>query len=345
MANASVLEAKLQERYGSHHCGVVLAIRADGELAWRHTLGDDADLQVRPQPLRFPIYSITKTLTAVCVLRLSENGIVQLEDSICQWFPNLDLPRSMTLAHALRHTAGLRDYGSLREYHDAVRRSPSQPWTRTEFLDATLKRGLLFLPGGGWAYSNVGYMLLKELIETLCGQTFRNAIRHHVTAPLGLADTFVADNIDDWRVCVPGYGREVDANGELADVRHCYDPGWCAPGVAISTVEDTTRLFDLLFAGKVVSDSSLATMLHLTRVPGDHPPFVAPSYGMGIMADPDFPFGPWFGHGGGGPGYTLCCGILPKSKLGRLSVAVFCNSSDHAIPEQIVTDIVKYVLE
>jgi D-alanyl-D-alanine carboxypeptidase len=63
------------------------------------------------------------------------------------------------------------------------------------------------------------------------------------------------------------------------------------------------------------------------RVPGSQPPARTPSCGLGPMADPDGPFGLSYGHGGGGPGYSLSACILPGSTAGRLSVASFCNSS------------------
>ena len=54
---------------------------------------------------------------------------------------------------------------------------------------------------------------------------------------------------------------------------------------------------------------------------------MTPSYGMGIMADPDGPFGASYGHGGGGPGYSVFASIVPRSKHGRLSATLFCNNS------------------
>jgi D-alanyl-D-alanine carboxypeptidase len=95
----------------------------------------------------------------------------------------------------------------------------------------------------------------------------------------------------------------------------------------VSTVDDVTRFYDSLFAGELLDSDRLEWMLRLVRVPGSHPPNVTPSCGMGILADPDGPFGPSYGHGGGGPGYSLSASILSRSDSGRLSVAVFCNSS------------------
>jgi len=87
-----------------------------------------------------------------------EIGLLALDVPVRAWLPEVDIPESVTLTHVLRHTSGLGDYGRLASYHRAVRRQPERPWTRQQFLDAVLPNGLLFEPGQGWAYSNVGYM-------------------------------------------------------------------------------------------------------------------------------------------------------------------------------------------
>jgi D-alanyl-D-alanine carboxypeptidase len=216
------------------------------------------------------------------------------------------------LGASSRHTSGLRDYGALSEYREAVKSSSSTPWTDQQFLAATLPHGLLFAPGEGWAYSTVGYLLWRRVIERATGVSFRRCVEQRLVSQLGLADTFIAETIDDWDCCVPGYGREVRPKGEIVDV---------------STVEDVTSLYDGLFAGELLDPKGLDQMLRLVRVPGSHPPGITPSYGLGIMADPDGLLGSSYGHGGGGPGYSLSASILPRSAAGRLSIAVFCNSS------------------
>ena len=110
-------------------------------------------------------------------------------------------------------------------------------------------------------------------------------------------------------------------------MRGIYHPGWCAPGVIRSTVEETTLFFDRLLDGQLLQPGSLSKMLQLVRVPGNHPPAVSPGYGLGIMGDPDGALGASYGHGGGGPGYQASASILPWQDAGRLCVAVFCNTS------------------
>jgi D-alanyl-D-alanine carboxypeptidase len=315
----------------------VVAARVNGDLVFREVVEGTA-LSIGtsdPARLRFPIYSITKTITAVCALRLHEMGKLDLDAQVASWFPDLPLHRSITLKHLLCHRSGIPDYGDVEDYHDAVCTHPYAPWTASQILEVTLNRGSRFDPGNGWAYSNTGYMLLRQILESVCAGSFREVVRNLVTVPLGLTDTFIAERMEDWSGCVPGFGREVHPHGELLDVRNRYHFGWVAPGVAISTVEDTTQFFDALFAGKILKESSLQMMLTLTRVPGEHPPAVTPSYGMGLMADPDAPAGASYGHNGEGPGYSLSSIVIPNARIGRLSVAVFCNSSDGAEPVQI----------
>src|SRR6202158_3235030 len=139
------------------------AVRLNGSL-----VPSQADL---PPDSIFPIYSITKTLTAICVLRLAEAGALTLDASARAWLPEVGVPESITLRHLLRHTSGLRDYGPLAQYHAAVRACPQQPWARPPFLDATLPAGLLFSPGEGFSYSNIGYMLLIDIVERVTGRT------------------------------------------------------------------------------------------------------------------------------------------------------------------------------
>ncbi len=307
---------------------VTAAVRLNGSLLWHGASRDAASTLEASALSRFPIYSITKTFTSVCVLRLAAAGLVHVDDPVRRWFPDLPVTHAMAIRHLLQHTSGLPDYGPLRAYHEAVKTTPSRPWTDRQFLDATLPNGLLFEPGSGWSYSNVGYMLLRLLIERVAGCSFRHNVDEQIVSRLGLTNTFVAETIDDWSTCVPGYGGEMRADAKVVDVRSSYHPGWCAPGVCVSNAVDVTRFYDSLFAGALLDRDWLEQMLQLVRVPGTHPPTITPSCGMGVLGDPDGPFGPSFGHGGGGPGYSLATTILPRFSAGRLSVAVFCNSSE-----------------
>jgi D-alanyl-D-alanine carboxypeptidase len=328
---------------------VAVGVRIDGKLVHSEVLyGASAPRSSQTPPrlaarARFPIYSITKTLSALCVLRLAESGRLGVEDAVARWIPELSLPRSITLELVLRHQSGLPEYGELAAYHEAVSQNPSAPWSETQFLDLIRRKGFAFEPGTGWRYSNVGYLLVRKVIEAASGKCYRDAVAEYICRPLELEDTFVAETLLNWSTCVPGFSRELGGD-DWSDVRRLYHPGWCAPGVVVSTVEDTTRIFDVLISGKFLKPASLARMLEMVRVPGNHPPAASPSYGFGICGDPDAAGGASFGHGGGGPGYRVECGCTPRSRLGRLSVAVFCNSSGDLDAMELMGDVKELVL-
>jgi CubicO group peptidase (beta-lactamase class C family) len=124
---------------------IAAAIRVDGRLIWSSS--DSI----------FPIYSITKTLTAICALRLCETHALALTDPVEKWLPHRKLKHdNVTLAHLLRHRSGLGDYGPLAEYHAAVRSSPGEPWTPQQFFDTVLAKRDSHEPDERFSYSNVG---------------------------------------------------------------------------------------------------------------------------------------------------------------------------------------------
>jgi D-alanyl-D-alanine carboxypeptidase len=298
---------------------VAVAARIDGNL--RDCL---ADLSVDSV---FPIYSVTKTLTAICALRLVEDGSLRLDASVHGWLPEVDVAATVTLAHLLQHTSGLRDYGPLPEYHQAVRRHPERPWTRDEFLDVTVSKGLLFAPGQSWVYSNIGYMLVVDILERVTGQPFAQILSQFISQPLALQRTRELQTIEDLMMCVPGFGTEITADGALVDVRGRYHPGWCAPRLVSSTPAEITRVFDALFSGHLLAADTLRRMLTLVPLPELRQPPMTIGGGMGLFSNAASQYGRNYGNGGAGPGYSLTADIYPDATSGRLAIAVFVDTS------------------
>lgn len=230
---------------------------------------------------RFPYWSFTKTVIAICALKLSENGSLDLDSLIGG--------QVYTLRQLLNHTAGLPDYGALKDYHDAVA-AGEEPWSREKLLSAALARGMLFAPGEGWSYSNIGYMLARENIEAASGLSFANLVEAFISTPLGL--TSIA----------PVTTRE-----EFAQLR-CeaagkYHPGWVYHGCLAGNVRDAARLLHGLFSGKLLSAPSLAEMQVTIPLGGalEGRPWTECGYALGLMSGAMGTAGRSAGHSGGGP--------------------------------------------
>jgi D-alanyl-D-alanine carboxypeptidase len=300
-----------------------------------------------PEEPAFLAYSITKTFTAVVILALEESGRLDLEDPLARWFPLVPRADRITLRQLLNHTGGIPDYGPLRSYHEAVRRSPSAPWTFERYAAETFERGPWFEPGEGWGYSNPGYLLLKRVAETVAGRPYRELVAATIAGPLGLERTAVAETVADLAGLAPAPSRLLAPDGAPRDVRAWYHPGWVSHGVVTSTPSELTRFLDGLFGGQLLGRAALARMTALVPVPREvaataadarvRPRRGQPSYGLGLMGDPASPWGLVLGHNGGGPGYVASLFHAPD--LGGATVCVMAGIEDDFDAEELAFDV------
>ncbi|HEU0103082.1 MAG TPA: serine hydrolase domain-containing protein [Mycobacteriales bacterium] len=157
--------------------GLVTGVVRDGALAWSTARGDvvepHTDVQHR-------LGSITKTLTAVTVLRLRDEGRLALDDPLERHLPGTPAG-DRTVGQLLSHTAGLTS------------ESPGQWWERTPggtLADLGLAPEHVPLGAGRqFHYSNLGYGLLGELVAAVRGRPWVEVVRQEVLLPLGMTRT------------------------------------------------------------------------------------------------------------------------------------------------------------
>jgi D-alanyl-D-alanine carboxypeptidase len=249
---------------------------------------------------RYLVYSVTKTFLGVLCLRLE----LDLDAPVGTWLDADRLPDA-SLRQLLNHTSGIPDYGPSRlpEYGEAVRETPGEPWDDDELLSRALALGPDFEPGGGWAYSNTGYLLVRRIVDTAASGGFAGALERELLGPLRLEDTSLAVEPADLADLVPGLGED-------GDVRGRYHPGWVGHRTLASTVADQRRFWTALARGDLCD---LDVLTQSIEIGYDAPGFVRPSYGLGVMTDPGRPDGLLIGHGGGGPGYAAATFALVRT--------------------------------
>jgi D-alanyl-D-alanine carboxypeptidase len=285
---------------------------------------------------RLPLYSITKTILAAAALRLVDAGQLSLDRDACELIPDVALPARITVRQLLGHTGGLPDYGQLREYSGDLRADPAHPWNDEEFVDRTLGRGLLFAPGEGWAYSNLGYLLVRRIVATLGGDgSLPVALDRLVFAPAGVEQAAVATSLADMACLVPGFSRQLGRADDLVDVRSRYHPGWVAHGLVTATAADTATLVAALFDGGLLAPGTLAEMLRGVPVGASHPPFRTAGYGLGLMIDLDPVVALVAGHAGGGPGYSTAAFRFETAGGRRVTSIALANRDADDIGLQI----------
>ena len=254
-----------------------------------------------------PWWSFTKTALSIALLRLSEDGRIDLDMAVDG--------KPFTPAQLLLHEAGLPDYGSLAAYHADVE-AGRPPWTVDAMMDAAEADRLRYKPGQGWEYSNIGYWHVASLIERATDRPLADALADLVFAPAELSTARLA--------AAPADIASVSM-GDATD----YHPGWVYHGLIVGTAMDAARLLRQLLQGTLLEDSTLSRMLEGRPLPQFRTErYPDPAYGMGLM----LPFGlratnpldhP-IGHSGGGPGSEIAvygqrgttCAIWAASSTG-----------------------------
>ncbi len=225
---------------------------------------------------KFPVYSIAKPFLAQAVLELG----LPLTDRIGQHLSVISEPYAhRRIDHLLNHTSGLADYSALAAYGQAVE-NLTDAWSREELLErcAAFSHNI-----AGFNYSNIGYLLLRMMVEEKTGLSMFGAIKALVLDPLEI------ECFEEWEArseIVPGY-----------------DPRWVYSGTFLADAESIKRGFVMLVRHRAETIGPEAGMALL---PYQGTGFDHPGYSYGLMNDVDLSTGqPKFvGHGGGGPGFA-----------------------------------------
>lgn len=137
---------------------------------------------------KFRIASVTKQFTAAAILQLQEKGALNVQAPISEYLTEYPGGNRITVHHLLTHTSGIPNY--LRPENE----SDSQDWLRQSFTLAQLisrfqSRPLDFEPGEKFRYSNSGYVLLTQIIESVSNQSYADYLQTNIFAPLELNAT------------------------------------------------------------------------------------------------------------------------------------------------------------
>ncbi|WP_374525275.1 serine hydrolase domain-containing protein [Sphingopyxis sp.] len=314
--------------------GLALGIARNGKILGTRTYGF-ADTDSRRRVTRdsmFHIASVTKTVTALAIMRLVDQGRITLDAAVAPYldFAILgDEAASITFRQLLMHTSGISD---ARYYEiDFRERGHDARLPIGELLKSYLATDGRYVgtgnfnarPGTAWDYSNIGYGLLGYLGSRIAGRDLRLQTRDDIFRPLGLRHTA-------WSIAeTPSHLRVTPydiMDGRIAAVEPVGFPDWSA-GMMRASICDLTRLVAIaansgIAEGKrIVSDAAVAAMLDMQRPAG------LPSWltGQGLAWQQSPLNGvPLANHWGGDPGVFTMAYVDPARRTG---IAILCNLS------------------
>ena len=260
--------------------GLSAAIIADNGDEWTGAAGISHVGTDMTTEMYLGIGSISKSVTSACILKLEEEGLLSIEDSIGTYlpaFPNVD--NSITIKQLLNHTSGIFDFLEHPSILDSMKEDFSRVWQPEEILNDFVNAPY-FAIGTGWHYSNTNYLLAGLIIEQVTGQAYHEVIRQKLLQPAGLDDLFLnpyetttGDIAHVW-FDFPGFGKiDMDAFGSTPI--SIYSSAWAA-GAYFSQPILVSKWIKSLLDGQILSSSSLNKME--TFVPAN-----AIKYGLGLM--------------------------------------------------------------
>ncbi|WP_406208346.1 beta-lactamase family protein [Kitasatospora sp. NBC_01560] len=321
--------------------GAFAVIRDHGsrEAGWSLSVGK-GDLDGTPMKAdrRFRVGSNSKMFASVLVLRLAEQGRIDLDKPLRDYLPQGTLPEgwAMTGRQVMEHRAGVYDHtNDLLEQAGEETTAAFEARIRTkvyspqELVALSVGHGVQYTPGSKYSYSNTDYVLMGLAIEHLTGRPYADVLREEVIEPLGLRQTsFVVPEQGIAGPHVTGYLTNDDRSKPLLDsTEQTASWLWSAGGV-ISSAADMDRFLTALLAGGaggLVSDDSLKQMTSVLPTPT-----AKVSYGLGLRQIA-LSCGNVLGHGGIVQGFQTQSFVTPD---GRRSVVVFANASNNGAVTQ-----------
>lgn len=307
----SYIENVMEKR---HIPGVAVAIIQNQQVIYKQRFGF-ANLETNSlvtDSSIFQLASLTKPFTALVMMRLVEEGKVDLKSPVTQYIDSLpESYQKITIANLLTHTAGFQDQINL-----MYSNSPVMDISTADQLEIILEKPLLFSPGENCSYADPGYFLLGMVIENASGMSYQEYLQETIFNKTGMKNSQVENR---WKIIKNRVEPYKYRNGEIINGRRDYQHELPSHFGILSTIDDLIKWNIVLRDGEIISQSYLNQMWDPAILNNGNDALVWGSkYGYGWMLG-DVRGNKYAEHGGFTG--TFCLHFIDK----QLSVIVLSN--------------------
>ena len=285
-----------------------VAIAHNDSIIYSKAVGysDAAKKKDNEKNTKFRIGSVTKTYTAVLILKAIEERKLKLDDKLVTFYPTIANANKITIEELLKHRSGVFNFteiegeGAWEEHFH----------TEQEFVDYLAKQKSNFEPGSDYEYSNSNYALLGFILQKIYKQPFAAVLVEKICKPLNLLNTYYTFEVDTAKNEALSYNIQ-DTYLKNGNVNFSNHP---ASGGIVSTPTDVNRFLFALFNKQLITTQSLEAMLPVDKG----------AYGFGIeKLKFDNPMG--YAHGGRVENYFSNYWYFPKENVGVVVLANAVN--------------------
>lgn len=274
-----------------------VAVSKNGTLLYQRSVGlSDVEGNKRAnEQSTYRIGSISKTFTAVLVMRAVEQQLIQLDQIIEGFFPTIKNANKITIRHLLSHRSGIHNFTDDKDFLTWN----TQPQSEKAMMERLSQLGSDFQPDYKFSYSNSNYVLLTFLLEKVMKDKYPSLLKKFILQPIGLKNTF--------------YGGKINVSKNESK-SYTYRDGWKAEsetdmsiplgaGAIVSNPADIILFSEALFNGKIIQPESLVIMTNMKD-----------NYGLGLFVIP-FYDKKGYGHTGGIDGFNAVFSYFPEDKV------------------------------
>lgn len=244
----------LFHRYDDSQFMGSVILTKEGEIVYQNTFGF-SDIKTKKKAnsdTRYRIGSVTKTFTAVLILKAVEEKKLSLNEPIDKYFPSVKNAHKITISHLLKHRSGIHNFTSDKWFYN----NRTNEITSEQMLSKISNYGSDFEPNIKGEYSNSNYFLLALILEEIYDVSYDSLLLTKICTPLDLINTYSGTEIN------------IDKNESYS---YLYNDKWIefpethlstakGTGSIISTTEDLNSFFESLLTGEVLSTESLELM-------------------------------------------------------------------------------------
>jgi CubicO group peptidase (beta-lactamase class C family) len=283
-------------------------VARDGKIIYKKAFGyqNIGQKTMATPETKFRIGSITKQFTASAILRLQEEGKLQITDKLSKYLPDFPRGDEVTIHHLLTHTSGIHSYTGKSDFMDKV----TAPISTSDLISYFKNDPYDFNPGDEFRYNNSGYFLLGYIIEKVSGKSYPQYLKDNFFTPLQMTNTGVHEASLKLEHEATGYEKSGAGFKPSANWNMTWAGG---AGALYSTVEDLYKWNEAVFNGKVLKPESMKAAFTPVKLNNGQAPS-GTSYGYGWFLG-DFRGEQIIQHGGGLHGFISQLSRYPKENL------------------------------
>ncbi len=337
--------------------GFTFGLVVDGKLIYTSSVGYtdlNKKIQVTTQS-DFRIASMTKSFTAMAILKLRDEGKLKLDDPVYLYISEMkgqsnltsDAP-AITIRNLLTHSAGFPEDNPWGDRQLAV---------TDEAMISMIKKGISFsnAPGIAYEYSNMGFAMLGYIIKKVSGQTYEKYITANILIPLEMTHTYWNYKVVPANQLTHGYRW---LNDQWIEQPLLGDGAYGAMGGMITTMDDFSKYVAFHLSAwparndaetGIIKRSSLREMHHLWNLNQLAADYKYPSgrvcpillgYGYGLNYTRDCENRVIIGHSGGLPGFGSNWRMLPDYGIGVISFSNLTYASASTFNMQVIDTLI-----